>query len=283
MGVTLRTRTVRGTAKRVYRLIMGPAVTEDPVRKWRGTARDDMPLLRIMHVGDCSIRAMETSHDFQAPVGYPKVAAERLLDDGIGIEFGHYFSITYEYLPEIERLTRVTKLSGTPDLVIVHTGATYQRRVIVNSTPRVNQLRLEVGRRLGRRIFTLHRALVRPFVRLFGRHWNPYNGTDLLEQFLDRVEEAWPQATVVLIAPFPNSWIYPTSGPIIDRVVADGRALADRRGLPFIHFEQDLGHDELYCANGYNLNSRGSEIVGEELAEWILAELAQASAALRAA
>ena len=262
MGVTLGTRIVRGMAKRVYRLVMGPAVTEDPVRNWRGTACDDMPLLRVMHVGDCSIRAMETSHDFKAPVGYPKVAAERLLAEGIGIEFGHYFSITYEYLPEIERLARVTKLTGAPDLVIVHTGATYQRRVILNSTPRVNQLRLEVGRRLGRRIFTLHRLFVRPFVRLFGRHWNPYNGTELLEQFLDRVEEAWPQATVVLVAPFLNSWIYPTSGPIIEQVVADGRALADRRGLPFIHFEALSDDDSLRCCNGYNSGTVGIALLG---------------------
>jgi hypothetical protein len=283
MRVTFGTRIVRTLAKRVYRLAMGPAVTEDPVRAWKGTAREDLPLLRVMHIGDCSIRAMETGHDFSAPVGYPKVMAKRLLHEGVGVEFGHYFAITYEYLPEIDRLAKVTKLTGAPDLILVHTGATYQRRVILDSTPRVNQMRLEVGRRLGRAVFPLHRLFVRPLVRLFGRHWNPYNGTELLDEFIDKIEGTWPHATVVLIAPFPNSWIYPTSGPIIDQVVEDGQALADRRDLPFIHFESLGDDDSLRNCNGYNLNARGAEIVGEELAQRILAELAPAPVALRAA
>ena len=50
------------------------------------------------------------------------------------MEFGHYFAITYEYLPEIEKLQKVTKLSGAPDLILIHSGTTYQRRVILNST-----------------------------------------------------------------------------------------------------------------------------------------------------
>jgi len=91
-------------AKRVYRGMRGPAVTADPVRAWRGTARGDLPLLRVMDVGDCSIRAMDHSHDFKAPIGYPKVMAEQLLDAGVGTEFAHYFAITYEHLPSIERL-----------------------------------------------------------------------------------------------------------------------------------------------------------------------------------
>jgi hypothetical protein len=268
----------RGLAKRGYRAVMGPAVTEDPVRAFRGTARDDLPLLRVMHVGDCSIRAMETTHDFKAPVGYPKVMAERLLDEGIGTEFAHYFAITYEYLPDIERLEKVTKMSGAPDVVLVHTGTTYQRRVILNSTPRINQLRVEVGRRLGRRIWLPHRLLLRPLVRLFGRHWNDYNGPEQLEEFVEQVRRTWPDATVVLIPPFPFGWTWPTSWPIVDRIMDDYRATAARLDLPYLHFAT-LGDDNsLRCANGYNLNMRGSEIVGEELARWIVAELAKPKA-----
>jgi hypothetical protein len=226
---------------------------------------------------------MDKSHDVKAPVGYPKVAAERLLDDGIGIEFAHYFAITYEYLPEIERLERVTKLSGAPDLVLIHTGATYQRRVMLKSNNRINQLRVEIARRFGRGVFLPYRFLVRPLVRLFGRHWNPYNGTELLDRFIGQVEEAWPEAQIVLIGPFPNSWIYPTSGPIIEDVLADARELADRRDLPFLHFESVGGTDGIHCCNGYNLNARGSEIVGEELAQWIFSEVAHPVAVLRAA
>jgi hypothetical protein len=269
----------RGLAKRGYRAVMGPAVTEDPVRAWRGTARDDLPLVRVMHVGDCSIRAMENSHDTAAPIGYPKVMGERLLDEGVGIEFSHYFAITYEYLPDIERLKKVTKMSGAPDFILVHTGATYQRRVILNSTPRVNQLRVETGRRFGRRVRLPYRLIMKPLVRLFGRHWNDYNGTELLEQFIDDVQGEWPNATVVPMPPLPFHWTYPTSWPIVDRVMDDYRAVAERRGLPFLQFTT-LGDDgRLRGVNGYNLNMLGSTIVGEELARWVAAEMKRPKAA----
>jgi hypothetical protein len=274
---------LRGLAKRGYRAVMGTAVTEDPVRAWKGTAGGDLPRLRVMHVGDCSIRAMENSHDPKAPIGYPKVMAERLLDAGVGTEFAHYFAITYEYLPDIEQLEKVTKMSGAPDVILVHTAATYTRRVILNSTHRVNQLRVETGRRLGRAIRLPYRMLLKPLVRLFGRHWNPYDGTELLEQFLDRVQARWPNATVVMVPPLPFGWTYPTSWAILDRVMEDCRAVAERRGLPFVHFTT-LGDDKrLRCANGYNLNMRGSEIVGEELARWILAEQARPAVEQRVA
>jgi hypothetical protein len=123
---------------------------------------------------------------------------------------------------------------------------------------------------------------MRPLVRLFGRHWNPYSGTDRLDQFIDRAQRTWPDATVVLIPPFPFAWTYRTSWPIVDRVMDDYRALAARRGLPFLHLTS-LGDDNrLRNSNGYNLNVRGSEIVGEELARWILAELAVAEPAAAA-
>ena len=249
------------------------------MRAWKGTPSGPRGGLRIMHVGDCSLRTMETSHDFEGPIGYPAALGERLAEHGLGVEFGHYFAITYEYLPDIEKLQKVTKLSGAPDLILIHSGTTYQRRVILKSTPRVNQLRLDVGRRLGRSIFFTHRFLLRPLVRRFGKHMNPYNGTGLLDDFIDRAQAAWPQAKVLVIAPFPNSWVYPTSGEIADRVVADVRAMAERRELPFLHFDKLLGRDDsLRCSNGYNLKAPGSKMVGDELAEWVLGQFPKPAA-----
>jgi hypothetical protein len=271
---------IRALGKRAYRTVVGPAREgDDPVRAWKGTPSGERGRLRVMHVGDCSVRAMETSHDFAAPIGYPKAFGERLSEQGLGVEFGHYFAITYEYLPDIEKLEKVTKLSGAPDLILIHSGTTYQRRVILNSTRRINQLRLDVGRRCGRAIFFTHRFFVRPLVRRFGKHWNPYNGTGLLGDFIDRAEAAWPEAKIVVIAPFPNSWVYRTSGEIAAEVVADARALADRRGLPFLHFDELLGRDDsLRCANGYNLKWQASKMVGDELAEWVLGQFPERAA-----
>jgi hypothetical protein len=199
--------------------------------------------------------------------------AEHLLDEQIGMEFGHYFAITYEELPEIDRLKAVAKLSGDPDVILVHTGANYQRRLIVRSTVRVNQLRLEVGRRLGRHIFFAHRFVMRPLVRLFGRHHVVYDGTGAIERFLDRLHAAWPKATIMLISPFPLELPYPTSLAIHDGVRADLREMAGRRGMPCFEFDELIAGDEFHGANGYNLNKRGSELVGSQMARWILDEV----------
>ena len=58
----------RELARRAYRALVGPAVDLDPVREWRGTANPELPLLRVLHVGDCGIRSMNTSHDPKAPL-----------------------------------------------------------------------------------------------------------------------------------------------------------------------------------------------------------------------
>src|SRR5689334_25321930 len=97
---------LRGLAKRGYRAVMGPAVTEDPVRAFRGIAREDLPLLRVMHVGDCSIRAMETTHDFKAPIGYPKVMAGPPSGEGTGPRFAASSPPPPRQFPAIRRALR---------------------------------------------------------------------------------------------------------------------------------------------------------------------------------
>jgi hypothetical protein len=145
--------------------------------------------------------------------------------------------------------------------------------VIIKSTVRINQLRLEAGRRLGRHIFAAHRYVMRPLVRLFGRHFVDYDGTSALEQFLDRLHQAWPKATIMLISPFPLELPYPSSIAIHDRVRADLRELARRRGMPCFEFDELIAGDDFHSANGYNLNKRGSELVGNEMARWIVDEV----------
>jgi hypothetical protein len=44
----------RRLAKLIYRTVVGPPVP-DPVRAWRGTARDELQVLRVLHVGDCGV------------------------------------------------------------------------------------------------------------------------------------------------------------------------------------------------------------------------------------
>jgi hypothetical protein len=260
----------RKLLRKIYRTIMGPAVDLDPVREWRGTAHPELPLLRVLHVGDCGIRRMETSHDPKAPLGFPAVTSERLLQDGVGMEFFHYFAINYQKLPSIERLERVMRLSGDPDVILLQLGATYGRRVIVPDVRRTMQFRYELARRAGRLVFPWYRVL-RPWVRMFGRHASPYPGPEQLERMLRDLKERWPAAEVVLFVTFPRAYIYPTAVPIMAQVEADARAAAERCDVTLLEFADVLGKDpKLRCAAGYNLNGRGSEVVGEKLADYLL-------------
>jgi hypothetical protein len=264
----------RGTAKWLYRAVVGPAVDLDPVREWRGTGDPDLPLLRVLHVGDCGIRRMETSHDPMAPLGFPATAADRLLEQGVGMEFFHYFAINYDSLPSIDRLERISKLSGDPDVILVQLGGTYGRRVIVPDVRRTMQLRYELSRRVGRLVFRWYKVL-RPWVRVFGRHKSEYPGPEKLEQHLNALQERWPSAEIALLVTFPRSFIYPTAVPIMARVEEEARAAGENCGVTVIEFADVLGKDpKLRCAAGYNLNGRGSELVGEKLASWLLEQSA---------
>jgi|SRR5690242_4125537 len=261
----------RRLAKLLYRAAVGPPVA-DPVRAWRGTASDGLQVLRVLHVGDCGVRRMDTSHDLYGPPGYPVTAAERLVPHGVGIEFSHYFAVSFEVLPDIETLRRHTRLSGDPDMVLVQVGSAYTRRILLPDTRRVHQLRDDVGRRAGRLVFAFYKVL-RPCLRLFGRHSAKYTGPEELERFVDIVRSAWPHADVVLVAPFRRSPGYPSGEPIAGRIEADLNALAASRTRVSVFDANDtLGRDpELRCVTGYNLNGRGCELVGAQLATWILA------------
>src|SRR5690348_3834222 len=149
--------------RRPYQAVVGPPVA-DPVKGWPGTAHPDLPTVRMLHVGDCSLRSMESSHDFCAPLGYPRVAAQALLEQGIGTEFSHYFAVLFEHLPDMELLRRRMKLSGDPDVIVVQVGASYARRLILPDTRAIMRLRSDLGRRLGPRVFNVYRPL-RPVVR----------------------------------------------------------------------------------------------------------------------
>jgi hypothetical protein len=246
----------------------------DPVRDWRGTGDPDLPLLRVLHVGDCGIRSMETSHDPKAPLGFPAVAADRLLEHGIGMELFHYFAINYDTLPSIDRLERISKLSGDPDVILVQLGATYGRRVVVPDVRRTMQFRYEVSRRAGRLVFPWYKIL-RPFVRVFGHHNSEYLGPEKLERHLNALQQRWPDAEVALLVTFPRAYIYPTAVPIMARVEEDARATGERCGVTVLEFADVLGKDpKLRCVAGYNLNSAGSEVVGEKLAGWLLEQSA---------
>ncbi len=263
----------------VYRALLG-ATPPDPVRAYPGTARPGLPTLRLLHVGDCGLRSMEAGHDFRAPLGFPRAAADRLLEHGIGMEFAHYFAVTFEHLPDIETLRRRSHVSDAPDVIVIQLGATYARRLILPDRRPIMRLRVDIARRLGRRTFPGYRAL-RPVVRRLGRHPTPYQGAAGLCSFLAELRREWPGADVVIVQPFERAHPYPSQLPIAERTRRDLRELARAAGVAELDLGAVLGTDPaLRGANGYNLNARGSELAGEALARWILRE---SSAARRVA
>ena len=66
----------------------------------------------------------------------------------MGIEFSHYFAVSFERLPDVDALREHTRLSGDRDIVLVQVGSAYTRRILLPDTRRVHQLRDDVGRRV---------------------------------------------------------------------------------------------------------------------------------------
>lgn len=268
----------RSAARRAYRLVLGQMPAHDPGRLWRGTAEPGERALKLLHVGDCGFRRMEFGHDMAAPPGYTLVAAELLRErEGIGLAFGHYFVTGFEYLPDMASLERHMHLDGEPDVVIIQTGGSYARKVVLPHLRPIHRLRADANRRIGRLAYPAH-ALIRQWVRIAGRYASPYPGTEAFERFLLQLRRAWPHAQLLVIPPFPRSHNYRGQLRIAARTDADMKAAAARCEAAVLDASDVLGFDRsLRCANAYNLNARGSKVVGELLAGW-LAENALAPA-----
>jgi lysophospholipase L1-like esterase len=261
---------IRRLARGTYRALLGQPPTRDLGRTWPGTAAPGLRTLRLVHVGDCGFRRMELGHDMTAPPGYPLVAAERLLDDGVGVEFRHYFAIGLDELPDMERLQRVIRLDAAPDVVVVQLGGSAARKVVLPHKKPIHRLRADGNRRAGRHIYLAHRVL-RQLVRIFGRYPTKHPGTVELERFLMELKRTWPAARVVVMPPFPRSHNYREQLRIAERTDADMKAAAARCGVPVIDTAPVLGFEpSLRCANAYNLNGKGARAVGDLLADWIV-------------
>jgi hypothetical protein len=258
----------RAAAKRVYRGLVGER-PEDPVRAWPGTASEGGPTLRMLHVGDCGVRRMDLGHDLVAPVGYPLTTARELLRRGIGMDFSHYFCVSFEDLPSTETLRSHIELDGDPDILLVQIGSLYTRKVILPDGRRVHQVRDELARRAGRSVLTFHRFL-RPTLGVVGHHASRYRGTSRLEEFVKEVKDEWPSVTVLLVVPFRRSPGYPSGDRVAARIEADLASVAEIPGVFTFDANDALGRDPaMRCVTGYNLKGPACELVGAQLADWI--------------
>ncbi|HKN94510.1 MAG TPA: hypothetical protein VJU60_09270 [Thermoleophilaceae bacterium] len=262
-------RISRAAGYRAFRFVFGrPGI--DPALHWRGTAQDGLDVIRVLHLGGCELRSMTHGHDYRAPLGYPVVASERLLAHGVGMEFSRWFATRFEDLPDMEKLLPHVKLSGPPDVVWIQIGAGYFRRAITIDGPLTMELRDELGRRAQWATYPVYR-FTRRLTRVLGRSTVSYHGTEALERFILEARRTWPEARIAVLMPFPGRPNTRASRRLGKRLVTDMVAACKRSGAEVVSFLDVLGIDpSLRCANGYNLNPRGSEAAGELLAEWLL-------------
>ena len=222
---------------------------------------------RLAIYGDCSWRSMEAAHGTHTPPGYPRVMAERLAAAGSGLEVGFGVFGWYEALPQNEAdLTRHLKLAGPPDLVVVQLGAIYGLRRVLSDNNRLDTIRRAVARMLGPLAIPVSRV-TRPVGQRVGTPVCDYPGTEQLESFLALACATWPDARIVVMAPFPRRIASPKVRAIEARVHADQLAAAQRAGVDVVDCAPALlaSGERTTGANGYNLNAAGSRIVAEEL------------------
>lgn len=248
----------------------------DPTRGWRGIVVDAGSARRMAIYGDCSWRAMEAAHGTHTPPGYPLVMADRLAQDGPGLEVGFGIYGWYEGLPRTQAgLIEHLKLSGPPELVVVQLGAIYGLRRVLSDNNGLDRLRGAVARALGPLAIPISR-LTRPVGQRVGGNVRAYPGTAPLETFLALARTTWPQARIVLMAPFPRHIAIPRVRAIETRVHAEQLAAARRAGIEFLDMGPSLlaARERTTGANGYNLNAAGSRIVADALlarAGWVVA------------
>jgi hypothetical protein len=221
--------------------------------------------------GDCSWRAMEAAHGTHTPPGYPLAMAERLAEGGSGLEVGFGIFGWYEALPQTERgLTKHLKLTGPPDLVVVQLGAIYGLRRVLADGNRLDKVRAAVARALGPLAIPVSR-MTRPMGQRVGTPVRDYPGTAPLEAFLALARTTWPQARIVVMAPFPRHIASPKVRAMEARVHDEQLAAAQRAGVEFVDCAPALlaSAERTTGANGYNLNTTGSRIVAERLLELV--------------
>jgi hypothetical protein len=224
---------------------------------------------------DCSWREMNQSHGPHNPPGYPLVMANRLVERGFGLEIS---VVTQQDVPGLpgsrEQLLQHVRLSGEPHAVLVQVGAVYGERKAFPRGPRVDPIRWDIARRFGPHIFAVSR-FVRPTVLRFGLPIIAYHGCAELDRFLGLLREVWPAAARGVIPPFPKRFIPSRTRRLVDGVHRDMALTCRRRESAYLDCSQVLeaSDREVRCANGYNLNRHGSELVGDRLAEWMLEQV----------
>ncbi|MBI5103602.1 MAG: hypothetical protein HZB46_01180 [Solirubrobacterales bacterium] len=232
------------------------------------------PSIDIVRFGACETREAELSHTVNTPIGWPRYLADQLGRHGIGVGWQSIWTWNLGDFPKTpeELWKRRRRHRGQPDLVLIQAGGWHAIRHVLGFSPRVLGLRENVGVWLGRGVRPAWRGLS-VWLQVVGR-LPAYQGTRELEEFLDLARQEWPDAQFAIQELLEPALAGMCDPKRVQQINDDLRALAERRGIGWVP-RPDLGTGmRLRCANGVNLNRRGSELAARHYARWILDNVA---------
>ena len=268
MDARKRPRTV---LRRGYHRVFGP-LPADPTRGWRAPRRPASRRCASPTTATARSGPWTCSHGVHNPVGWPPCSPPAL-EAAYAMELSTSIHDDFDHLPgrqtSVPAALRAARRRLRPARRAVHAPRDPARHA------RLLRLREDIGRRLGRHVFTGYRVLS-PFVRVRGHRASRYPGPEA---------RAPPRAVRDAVA---------RGGGGVDHAAAAGapaaRAPRDRgarrRGRPRAcqaagrrapRPRPVLGGPGLRCANGYNLSAAGAELAGEHLAEWVTRRTVSAS------
>jgi hypothetical protein len=235
---------------------------------------------RVVRYGACEFRAMEGAHGLRNPVGYPAAAVAGLRErHGVAATWQNFYRVEFESLPtDPEALARDCPSGRSPDVVIVQVGAVYAKQHVLLDQPPVAELRSRLSRRVPEAVARAHYVALDPVLAAAGRPYRAYPGAGSLDAFFGAVRQQWPGARTFAELPFAagNEGLF--RGEMLERVRNDIRRKAYSWRIEVVDHTQRLGADRaLRSLNGYNVNERGSAVLGAFWAERLAEEWAAPS------
>lgn len=253
---------------------------DDAARRFQGLDRPDLRQLSMARFGDCGWREFDLVHGRGIGAGYPRIAAELLADQGVGLRFADVYTSGISKLPQTPaELGRNVRLPADPNLVVLQAAVAHATRTLLPATPVLSRLR-ELGSHAPPTVARAFYRAAQPTLRRFGDVLLPLppDAATRIDRFFASVRERWPAAHIVGIGPprpLVDGCMDGTALAEAERVIAE-RCEANRVALLQSHDDiaslaARLGAHAVYGGNGFDLRRPAHEVIAAMLVRWIRA------------
>ena len=252
----------------------------NPTLVWHGLPDSRLDQIRILRIGDCSWQAIDHAHSFGKP-GYPAILAERLREDGVAMRFDDCFAANTEEI-SLERLTKLTP--EAPDAIIVQMGGSHAlMEILPIHRMGFSVVRLRINWELGRLGGWLHRHIVSPVVRRFGKPvgemWDYERVEPGMARLADWIDERFPGVPWAILSLHPPAYGGYKDLELAERSMDVYVRAAVAHGATFLDYRAAVSAaaagrpvSEFYGASGYDLRAPGHVLIAAMLHEWLRAE-----------